>query len=381
MSTLRGDFNDFVSRLDDKEAAAWENLLQILPDSDDEIDDAAFVADDALDVDWSDDFLRENSQAPRDKTREGILAVDARDIPINNFLKLYIQDTSQQRLLTGDEEVDLAKQIELGSAAQEMLGQRGLPLADREALTAVYHRGEEARSLLIRANTRLVISIARRYFGQGLDFLDLVQEGNIGLLRAVDKYDYRRGNRFSTYATWWIRQSMTRALANYGRVIRVPAHQTTRLRRLYQLTQQFEQNEGRAPTPEELAKEMEMPIRRVLWLQNITRPLLHLEQPTGDNEDAELGDFIEDTEAKQPADAVAEKLFHEQLEAFLETLSPREARILNLRYGLDGGEAHTLKEVGRIIGVSRERIRQVEKAALQKLRQTVFANGQPFYAQ
>lgn len=381
MSTLRGDFNDFVSRLDDKEAAAWENLLQILPDSDDEIDDAAFVADDALDVNWSDEFLRENSQAPRDKTREGILAVDARDIPINNFLKLYIQDTSQQRLLTGDEEVDLAKQIELGSAAQEMLGQLGLPLADREALTAVYHRGEEARSLLIRANTRLVISIARRYFGQGLDFLDLVQEGNIGLLRAVDKYDYRRGNRFSTYATWWIRQSMTRALANYGRVIRVPAHQTTRLRRLYQLTQQFEQNEGRAPTPEELAKEMEMPIRRVLWLQNITRPLLHLEQPTGDNEDAELGDFIEDTEAKQPADVVAEKLFHEQLEAFLETLSPREARILNLRYGLDGGEAHTLKEVGRIIGVSRERIRQVEKAALQKLRQTVFANGQPFYAQ
>ena len=380
MSTLRGDFDNFVSRLDDKEAAEWENLLQVLPESDDDIDAAAFAADDALEAEWSNDFSLDESGAPRDKTREAVLSVDARDIPINNFLKLYIQDTSQQRLLTGDEEVDLAKQIELGNAAREMLEQTGLPMADREALTAVYNQGEDARGLLVRANTRLVISIARRYFGQGLDFLDLVQEGNIGLLRAVDKYDYRRGNRFSTYATWWIRQSMTRALANYGRVIRIPAHQTTRLRRLYQLTQEFEQHEGRPPTPEELAEQMEMPVRRIRWLQNITRPLLHLEQPSGDNEDAELGDFIEDTDAKQPPDAVAEKLFHEQLDAFLETLSPREARILNLRYGLDGSDPHTLKEVGKIIGVSRERIRQVEKAALQKLRHTIFANGQPFYA-
>jgi RNA polymerase primary sigma factor len=306
--------------------------------------------------------------------------VDARDIPINNFLKLYIQDTSQQRLLTAEEEVELAQAIELSSAAREMLERADLPLADREALTAVYNQGEEARSLLVRANTRLVISIARRYFGQGLDFLDLVQEGNIGLLRAVDKYDYRRGNRFSTYATWWIRQSMTRALANFGRVIRIPAHQTTRLRQLYQITQQFEQKEGRAPTAEELAEQLEIPVRRVRWLQNITRPLLHLEQPSGDNEDAELGDFIEDTEATQPPDAVAEKQFHEQLSSFLQTLSPREARILNLRYGLDGSDPHTLKEVGKIIGVSRERIRQVEKMALQKLRHTIFANGRPFYA-
>ena len=157
MSTLRGDFDNFVSRLDDKEAAEWENLLQILPESDDDIDDAAFAADDALEAEWSNDFSLDESGAPRDKTREAVLSVDARDIPINNFLKLYIQDTSQQRLLTGDEEVDLAKQIELGNAAREMLEQTGLPMADREALTAVYNQGEDARGLLVRANTRLVI--------------------------------------------------------------------------------------------------------------------------------------------------------------------------------------------------------------------------------
>lgn len=314
-----------------------------------------------------------------DKDREAVLSVDARDIPINNFLKLYIQDTSEQRLLTAAEEVELAKAIEIGNEADKMLQNRDLPLADREALTAVSKKAAAARQKLIQANTRLVISIARKYYGQGLDFLDLIQEGNIGLMRAVEKYEYQRGNRFSTYATWWIRQSMTRALANQGRIIRIPAHQTTRLRRLYQLTQEMEQNQGRAPTPEELAKALEMPIHRVRWLQNITRPLLHLEQPSGDNGDAELGDFIEDNDSQQPADAVAEKMFHDKLGTILDSLTPREARILRLRYGLENNDPHTLKEVGQIIGVSRERIRQVEKGALKKLRINFFEKGRPFY--
>lgn len=290
------------------------------------------------------------------------------DLPVNDFLSRYMLETNRQRLLTAVEEVELAKQIETGRFAAEQLAEGDPDPETRDALQRAVDQAEMARAMLVRSNTRLVISIAKRYFGQGLDFLDLIQEGNIGLLTAVDKFDYTRGNRFSTYATWWIRQGITRALSNYGRVIRIPAHQTGNVRRIYRTIRDIEQNEGRQVEIEELAKLVELPPDQVQWLLQITRPLLALEQPAGDDQEAELGDFIEDRDIESPADAVASKLFSEHVEEILSELTPREASIIRLRYGLQGSDAHTLKEVGEIFKLSRERIRQVEKTALSKLR-------------
>ncbi len=293
------------------------------------------------------------------------------DVPTGDFLSRYMLETNRQRLLTADEEVELAKQIEAGRFASEQLEEGELlSMLDREELLRIQEQSEAARTMLVRSNTRLVISIAKRYFGQGLDFLDLIQEGNIGLLTAVDKFDYTRGTRFSTYATWWIRQGITRALSNYGRMIRIPAHQTGNVRKLYRTIRDIEQQEGRTPETEELAKIVEISPDQVQWLLQITRPLLALEQPAGDDQDAELADFIEDHDAEQPADIVAQSLFREKMGEILGELTPREASILRLRYGLQGHEPHTLKEVGEVFELSRERIRQVEKTALSKLRRS-----------
>lgn len=294
-----------------------------------------------------------------------------RDVPTGDFLSRYMLETNRQRLLTAEEEVELAKQIELGKLATEQLEDGKFDdETQRDHLEQMRDQAEAARTMLVRSNTRLVISIAKRYFGQGLDFLDLIQEGNIGLLTAVDKFDYNRGTRFSTYATWWIRQGITRALSNYGRMIRIPAHQTGNVRKIYRAIRDIEQNQGHTPEPEELAKLIEIPANQVRWLLQITRPLLALEQPAGDDQDAELADFIEDREAEQPADAVANTLFREKMGEILSELTPREAAILRLRYGLQGHEPHTLKEVGEVFDLSRERIRQVEKTALSKLRRS-----------
>ena len=291
-------------------------------------------------------------------------------VPTGDFLSRYMLETNRQRLLTAEEEVELAKQIELSKIAAERLEDESLSTEERGEMQRMVEQGEAARALLIRSNTRLVISIAKRYFGQGLDFLDLIQEGNIGLLIAVDKFDYSRGNRFSTYATWWIRQGITRALSNYGRMIRIPAHQTGNVRKLYRAIRDIEQNQGRQADIEELAQRVELPPDQVQWLLQITRPLLALEQPAGDDQDAELADFIEDKEIEPPADVVASKLFSESDSEMLTELTPREASVIRLRYGLQGSEPHTLKEVGEIFKLSRERIRQVEKAALSKLRRS-----------
>ncbi len=299
---------------------------------------------------------------------------DLSSVPIDDSVGLYFREMGQQQLLSAEEEVQLAKEIEAGRSAEEIFdAQRELTEDERWELYQIQEMGEAARAHLIRANTRLVVSIAKKYRGRGLAFLDLIQEGNVGLMKAVEKYDYRRGNRFSTYATWWIRQAVTRALANHGRTIRIPAHLGGRISKLYQVAQELEQELGRQPTAEEIADCMELPAERVRWMLRTSRQPVHLERPVGDESDAELGDFIEDVEASPPAETVAQTMLTEEIGEILDQLTPREARILRLRYGLQDGESRTLKEVGEMFGLSRERIRQLEKEALRKLRHPNFA--------
>ncbi|MCA9959970.1 MAG: sigma-70 family RNA polymerase sigma factor [Chloroflexota bacterium] len=300
---------------------------------------------------------------------------DLSNVPIDDSVGLYFREMGQQQLLTAEEEVTLAKEIEAGREATKTLTIDGdsLDLDTRDQLVLIVETGDAARAHLIRANTRLVVSIAKKYRGRGLQFLDLIQEGNVGLMKAVEKYDYRRGNRFSTYATWWIRQAVTRALANHGRTIRIPAHLGGRISKLYQVAQELEQEYGRQPSAEEIAECMDLPAERVRWMLRTSRQPVHLERPVGDESDAELGDFIEDIEAPPPAETVAQKMLTEEIGDILDQLTPREARILRLRYGLQDGESRTLKEVGEMFGLSRERIRQLEKEALRKLRHPNFA--------
>jgi len=285
-----------------------------------------------------------------------------------DFLGQYLKESRRSALLDAHDEVVLAEQIAAGREADKQL-KKQIPSDERQYWLCIKQREGEARSKLVQANMRLVISIAKRYRGQGLDFLDLIQEGNVGLLTAVDKFDHTRGNRFSTYATWWIRQSVTRAIANHGRIIRIPANKTSSIRQLYLAKQELEQQYGRSPRPEELAEHTGMSPDRVRMLLRITTPLLSLEQPAGSEPETELGAFVEDNLSPQPSEAVAEKLLHERIERLLDNLTPRETNVLCLRYGLRGHESHTLKEVGKMFNLSRERIRQIEKAALKKLRQ------------
>jgi RNA polymerase primary sigma factor len=349
-----------------KAEATFEALDETLAD-----DDFATGPEDFADLEtYLDDYdrrqLGEGYEALQEVHQRRRSALS--DVPAGDFLSRYMLETNRQRLLTAAEEVELARQIEAGRIAGERLDDEGLTTVERAELERAVELGQAARAMLVRSNTRLVISIAKRYFGQGLDFLDLIQEGNIGLLTAADKYDYTRGTRFSTYATWWIRQGITRALSNTGRAIRIPAHQTSNVRRLYRSIRDIEQDGGRTAGVEELAERVNLPPDQVQWLLQITRPLLALEQPAGDEQEAELGDFLEDRETEQPGDAVASKLFGEQIGEILSELTPREASVIRLRYGLQGSDPHTLKEVGEIFKLSRERIRQVEKSALGKLR-------------
>lgn len=306
---------------------------------------------------------------------------DVEDVPANDFLELYRQEITHKELLSAEEEVLLAREIEAGRQAEALLQAEGLDEAEVHRLVRLRENGRKARESLAHANTRLVISIAKRYRGQGLDFLDLIQEGNAGLLTAIDKFDYRLGNRFSTYATWWIRQNITRALANQGRTIRLPAHLNQEARRLYLATQALEQELGREATLEELAAYLEMSPRQVRKLQEMTRSPLYLEQPAGEATEATLEDFIEDVDALQPNEEVAHVMLAEQVRHLLQNLSPREALIVRMRYGLHGHEPHTLKEIGEKLHLSRERIRQLEKEILHKLRQPRFADPLRSYVQ
>jgi RNA polymerase primary sigma factor len=239
----------------------------------------------------------------------------------------------------------------------------------RQALHRVVEDGRLARDHIIRANTRLVVSIAKRYMGRGVPFLDLIQEGNLGLMKAVEKYDFRRGFRFSTYATWWIRQTITRAIADQGRTIRLPVHMSDRIRRLYRAAYNLEQSLGRPPTMDELAEDLEINLGKLEWMMQVSWTPLSLESPVGDEEDAELGMFVEDKTTPTPVQVVNQKLLREGVEEVLSDLSPREARIIRLRFGLDEGRPYTLEEVGAKFGLTRERIRQIEGQALRRLRQ------------
>jgi len=293
---------------------------------------------------------------------------DLNGISTNDTISLYLKEMSSVPLLTAKEEIRLAKQIERGQIARRRLKGDVRNLPPRDKLRREVEIGDAARAHLISANTRLVVSIAKRYMGQGVPFLDLIQEGNLGLMKAVSRFDYQRGCKFSTYATWWIRQSVTRALAEQGRTIRLPSHVGDRIRKVYRTAQHLEQDSGQRASPEEIAANMGLNADKVRFLIGVSRRPLSLEKPVGEEQDSELGQFIEDEDSPTPTDEAARTLLAEQMEEVLSTLRPRQARILRLRFGLQDGRAYTLKEVGDKFGLTRERIRQIERDALRRLR-------------
>jgi RNA polymerase primary sigma factor len=284
-------------------------------------------------------------------------------------VRMYLKEIGRVPLLSAAEEVDLAKRVEAGLFASEKLTTaRDLPVGLERELEQVERDGQFAKKRLIEANLRLVVSIAKRYVGRGMLFLDLIQEGNLGLIRAVEKFDYTKGYKFSTYATWWIRQAITRAIADQARTIRIPVHMVETINKLLRVQRQMLQDLGREPTPEELGVELEMSPERVREIQKLAQEPVSLETPIGEEEDSNLGDFIEDGDAIVPIDAASFILLQEQLDAILHTLSDREKKVIQLRFGLTDGHARTLEEVGREFGVTRERIRQIESKTLSKLR-------------
>ncbi|WP_067915529.1 RNA polymerase sigma factor RpoD [Actinomadura rubrobrunea] len=309
----------------------------------------------------------ESPQEAEDVTRadEGDLGKRA---PTSDLVRIYLREIGRVPLLTAEDEVELAKSIEAGLFAEEKLRHTAiLSPMERLDLELLAREGARAKQRLIEANLRLVVSIAKRYVGRGMLFLDLIQEGNLGLIRAVEKFDYTKGFKFSTYATWWIRQAITRAIADQARTIRIPVHMVETINKLVRVQRQLHQDLGREPTPEEIGREMGLPPARVVEIQRIAQEPVSLQSPIGE-EDSDLGDFIEDADAVVPIEAAAFILLQDQLEDILGTLSEREQRIIQLRFGLTDGHPRTLEEVGREFGVTRERIRQIESKTLAKLR-------------
>jgi RNA polymerase primary sigma factor len=303
-----------------------------------------------------------------DGDQAGIVSLSG--MPIDDSVGLYLAEVGRAPLLTREEEVALAEQLERGREAHRQLARNGHEVEDRDRLKRLIDEGQEAWEYLIRSNARLVVSIAKRYCELGVPFLDLIQAGNLGLIKAVEKFDYQLGYKFGTYATWWIRQAITRSLSREGRTIRIPVHMGDRVRRLYKMARMMEQDLGRRPTPEEVAEEVSgLTPDDVRWMFRIYQRPVSLDRPVDQGDDPrELGDVIEDETASSPIEEVEHHLLREELEQMLQTLSPREDRVLRLRYGLGGGRSHTLKEVGDKLGVSRERARQIARGALRKLR-------------
>lgn len=296
---------------------------------------------------------------------------DVDSVESDDTISLYLRDISHIPLLTPTEEVELSQRIERGANARQGLqtGDGRLGKKRRAQLERDLHDGNAARQHLVRANSRLVIAMAKKYVNQGVPFLDLIQEGNLGLMKAADKFDWRRGHKFSTYATWWVRQAITRALADQGRTIRLPVHMSDRVRRLYHTSRRLEQSLGREPTVEELASEMGLSETQVKRAIEITQRPVSLDQPVGADGDSELGEFVADENMGEPFTSAATSVLREDLRDLLGSLSQREARVLELRYGLNDGHAYTLKEVGAKFGLTRERVRQIENEALERLRE------------
>ena len=288
-------------------------------------------------------------------------------------VRMYLKEIGKVNLLTSDEEIELAQDMSAGAAAKEQLEElekagEEIPAEVRAELDKAVQRGERAKQRLAEANLRLVVSIAKRYVGRGMQFLDLIQEGNLGLIKAVEKFDYTKGYKFSTYATWWIRQAITRAIADQARTIRIPVHMVETINKVIRVSRQLLQELGHDPTPEEIAAEMSMPVERVREILKIAQEPVSLETPIGEEEDSHLGDFIPDEDASEPAEAASFTLLKEQLIEVLSTLTPREEKVLKLRFGIEDGRTRTLEEVGKEFNVTRERIRQIEAKALRKLR-------------
>ncbi len=324
------------------------------------LDDVSEIEDVAEAELVEEELEREEEEADEDGQLSGIDADDT--------VGLYLKEVGRVPLLTAAEEVSLAKRIERGRRAREELARGPVSAKRRRELQKGIEDGWAAREHLITANSRLVISVAKKYMGRGVPFLDLIQEGNIGLIRAAKKFDYRRGHKFSTYATWWIRQAVTRAIADQGRTIRVPVHMGDQINKLLRVSHQLTQRLGRDPTTEELAEELDVPPKKVENMIQVARRPLSLETPTDEEEDSVLGDFVQDEESPAPTETVTQNLLREHLQEVLNTLPPREVRILQLRYGLLDGQSYTLEEVGRKMGVTRERVRQIEAQALSRLR-------------
>jgi RNA polymerase primary sigma factor len=329
-------------------------------------DDMFFdMAEESLEDDLGDDMdMDDDAGLEEEDTDEGydLLAMSS-----NDTVGLYLKEMARVPLLSTEEEISLAMRLESGLAAEQKICQEPYSAQITEWRMLV-EDGVNARDHLIKANTRLVVSIAKKYMSRGVPFLDLIQEGNLGLMKAVEKFDYQRGYRFSTYATWWIRQTITRAIADQGRTIRVPVHMSDRIRRLYRVARQLEQEYGRKPTADEIAEEMHVETRKIQWMLRVSWQPLSLEHPVGEDEDSELGNFIENDSVQTPTQVANDNLLREKIEEVLSTLTPREARILRLRFGLQNGRSYTLEEVGQKFGLTRERIRQIEGRALRRLR-------------
>ena len=361
-----------------KSIVTIDDILRFFPEAEQDVDqlEEAFSALLSAGIQYTEESSPEDSDEDDldlsdidEDDESGIgLSDDLSNIDTDDTIGLYLKEVSRVPLLTADEEVELAQRIEKGRISREELARVNVTYERRLELRKNIEDSWAARDHLITANSRLVISVAKKYMGRGVPFLDLIQEGNIGLIRATKKFDYRRGHKFSTYATWWIRQAVTRAIADQGRTIRVPVHMGDQINKLLRYQPQLTQKLGRDPSVEELAAELDVPIKKVENMIQVARRPLSLETPTDDEEDSVLGDFIEDDEAPAPADSATYNLLKEHLQVILNDLPPREVRILQLRYGLLDGQAYTLEEVGNKMGVTRERVRQIEAQALSRLR-------------
>jgi RNA polymerase primary sigma factor len=358
-----------------------DDILSLFPEAEQDVDqlEEAFAALLSAGIPYIDDTTVGPGPTDEELSEEEDPEEDARhdqaiednylaNIDTDDTIGLYLKEVGRVPLLTAVEEVELAQRIELGRLSREELAKGNVSQRRRMELQRLIEDGWAAREHLITANSRLVISVAKKYMGRGVPFLDLIQEGNIGLIRAAKKFDYRRGHKFSTYATWWIRQAVTRAIADQGRTIRVPVHMGDQINKLLRVQHQLTQRLGRDPSVEELAESLDVTPQKVENMIQVARRPLSLETPTDDEEDSVLGDFIQDEEVSAPDETATYNLLREHLDVVLNGLPPREVRILQLRYGLLDGQAYTLEEVGRKMGVTRERVRQIEAQALSRLR-------------